>query len=164
VFSIQPIPTRYAGCRFRSRLEARWAVFFNELEIKWEYEAEGYDLGPPHGWYLPDFKLVHEWPVIKGTTTYIEIKPSGLDDTEIKQALSRCITLGQKLERSTILLVGPPDINLTFSMWNWAFSLNYHPPRPLHDIQLIPTFGQWCKGAWRDVVPRAVDAARSARF
>lgn len=38
---IKPIETRYAGCRFRSRLEARWAVFFDALKIEWEYEPEG---------------------------------------------------------------------------------------------------------------------------
>lgn len=53
---IKPIETRYKGYRFRSRLEARWAVFFDALGIRWEYEPEGFDLGP-HGWYLPDFWL-----------------------------------------------------------------------------------------------------------
>jgi hypothetical protein len=52
---INPIETRYAGCRFRSRLEARWAVFFDKLDIKWEYEPQGYVVnGQP---YLPDFLL-----------------------------------------------------------------------------------------------------------
>lgn len=32
---ITPIQTRYAGCLFRSRLEARWAVFFDHLGIRW---------------------------------------------------------------------------------------------------------------------------------
>jgi len=53
---IKPIQTRYKGYLFRSRLEARWAVFFDALGIKWEYEPEGYDLGVD-GWYLPDFWL-----------------------------------------------------------------------------------------------------------
>lgn len=35
------LTTRYAGCRFRSRLEARWAVFFDHLGIEWEYEPQG---------------------------------------------------------------------------------------------------------------------------
>lgn len=51
---MKAIETRYKGYRFRSRLEARWAVFFDALGIKWEYEPEGYDLGEA-GWYLPDF-------------------------------------------------------------------------------------------------------------
>lgn len=42
--SIQAIETVYKGYHFRSRLEARWAVFFDTLGIEWEYEKEGYDL------------------------------------------------------------------------------------------------------------------------
>lgn len=53
---IKPIETSYAGCRFRSRLEARWAVFFDHVGLKWEYEPQGYEL-PSGGRYLPDFWL-----------------------------------------------------------------------------------------------------------
>lgn len=63
---IQSIPTKYNGVNFRSRLEARWAVFFDTLGIQYFYEHEGYQL--PSGWYLPDFWL----PTFK---TWIEIKP-----------------------------------------------------------------------------------------
>ena len=42
---LRAIQTEYKGYRFRSRLEARWAVFFDTLGVKWEYEPEGYDLG-----------------------------------------------------------------------------------------------------------------------
>lgn len=52
----KPIETFYAGCRFRSRLEARWAVLFDSLGIRWDYEPEGFDLGEC-GYYLPDFFL-----------------------------------------------------------------------------------------------------------
>lgn len=53
---IKPLETLYNGVRFRSRHEARWAVFFDTLELKWEYEPEGYEL--PNGQrYLPDFVL-----------------------------------------------------------------------------------------------------------
>lgn len=54
---LKPIQTYYKGCCFRSRLEARWAVFFDACGVKWEYEPEGYDLGDGV-LYLPDF-LVH---------------------------------------------------------------------------------------------------------
>jgi hypothetical protein len=68
--SITPIQTRYAGCLFRSRLEARWAVFFDQLAIPWRYEHQGYDLGP-EGAYLPDFLLcqgerTEMWFAVKG--------------------------------------------------------------------------------------------------
>ena len=51
---IQPIETQYKGYRFRSRLEARWAVFFDALGLNWEYEKEGYVLEDGTK-YLPDF-------------------------------------------------------------------------------------------------------------
>lgn len=41
---IKAIETSYAGCRFRSRLEARWAVFFDRMGVSWEYEPQGYEL------------------------------------------------------------------------------------------------------------------------
>lgn len=52
---MKAIETRYAGCRFRSRLEARWAVFLDAMEIRWEYEPEGFETSA--GWYLPDFRV-----------------------------------------------------------------------------------------------------------
>ena len=74
--TITPIETRYAGCRFRSRLEARWAVFFNYLEIPWEYEPEGYMVGPDNDQrpYLPDFWLpsVRQWVEVKGAPPALE--------------------------------------------------------------------------------------------
>lgn len=50
------IETEYKGYRFRSRLEAKWAVFFDACGVEWEYEPEGYDLGDGIR-YLPDFLL-----------------------------------------------------------------------------------------------------------
>lgn len=60
------IETRYRDYRFRSRAEARWAVFFDSLGIKYEYEKEGYSL--PSGRYLPDFWLPEAkmWFEVKG--------------------------------------------------------------------------------------------------
>src|SRR3990167_507503 len=54
---IKPIETTYNGYRFRSRLEARWAVFFDTLGIKYEYESQGFKIGDIC--YLPDFYLPH---------------------------------------------------------------------------------------------------------
>ena len=54
--TIKAIETEYNGYKFRSRLEARWAVFFDALGIKYEYEPEGFKL-PSGQEYLPDFKV-----------------------------------------------------------------------------------------------------------
>jgi len=49
------IPASYKGIKFRSRQEARWAVFFDTLGIQWLYEPEAYKL--ERMVYLPDFWL-----------------------------------------------------------------------------------------------------------
>ena len=65
--SIKAIETVYKGYRFRSRLEARYAVMFDALGFEWQYEPEGFDLGEM-GYYLPDFFLpkLNVWIEIKG--------------------------------------------------------------------------------------------------
>lgn len=72
--TIKAIETRYRGYRFRSRLEARWAVFFDALGEPYEYEPEGFELKMSSGnfYYLPDFRLVHHH---SGGQLWIEIKP-----------------------------------------------------------------------------------------
>lgn len=67
---IKAIETQYNGYRFRSRLEARWAVFFDAMGIDYEYELEGFEL-PSGARYLPDFYL----PNIQPEPVHVEIKP-----------------------------------------------------------------------------------------
>lgn len=55
------IPTKYAGVQFRSRLEARWAAFFDLLGFGWEYEPLDLD------GYIPDFVLCRH--------VLVEVKP-----------------------------------------------------------------------------------------
>jgi hypothetical protein len=75
--AIKPIETVYKGYRFRSRLEARWAVFFDELGVKWLYEHEGFEL-PGVGRYLPDFYLPEfdEYVEVKGGHIQLPDTPS----------------------------------------------------------------------------------------
>lgn len=60
------IQTFYHDVHFRSRIEARWAIFLDTLNIPWEYEKEGYVLNG--ACYLPDFWLPDQkrWLEIKG--------------------------------------------------------------------------------------------------
>ena len=51
---MKAIQTEYKGYLFRSRLEARWAVFFDAFGISWEYEPEGIVLSDG-SFYLPLF-------------------------------------------------------------------------------------------------------------
>lgn len=73
---VDAIETKAYGCRFRSRLEARWAVFLSALAIEWDYEREGYVIdGTP---YLPDFWLPSFDPSCRamGWGVWLEIKPT----------------------------------------------------------------------------------------
>lgn len=74
--SINAIETTYAGCRFRSRLEARWAVFFDALDLAWEYEPQGYVVGPEKLPYLPDFWLsdIKVWIEVKGQASLRDVE------------------------------------------------------------------------------------------
>ena len=68
------IPTRYAGVEFRSRLEARWAAFFDLVDIDWDYEP--LDLAG----YILDFVI--------GGSELVEIKPA-LSTREFQPAFEK---------------------------------------------------------------------------
>jgi hypothetical protein len=70
---IPAIETRAYGCRFRSRLEARWAVFLTEAGFDWEYEPEGAALAS--GNYLCDFRVTGP----NGVQVWLEVKPKLAD-------------------------------------------------------------------------------------
>jgi hypothetical protein len=65
---IEATPTIYKGVRFRSRLEARWAVFWDELKVKWEYEPQTFKFADGTQ-YTPDFWIVD-------LALWVEIKPN----------------------------------------------------------------------------------------
>jgi len=102
---IKPIETRYKGCWFRSRTEARWAVFFDSMgepsqesfpPIKWQYEVNGFKLSDGTS-YLPDFLLTD-------LDCWVEVK--GKEATQEER--SKCERLGWDTGKPVILLVGTP--------------------------------------------------------
>ena len=97
--NIKPIKTMYKNTKFRSRLEARWAVFFDCLKINWVYEDEGYDLG--NGiWYLPDFYL----PTFDGGL-HVEVKHE-------KGNFDKPCEFVKQTKKSIWLAKGIPDIKV----------------------------------------------------
>ncbi len=89
---IKPIPTKYNDVQFRSRLEARWAAFFDLLEWEWEYEPCDFD-----GW-IPDFLLKFDSPI------FIEVKPVYnfpqhiADEIEKSGCTEDCLIVGMALD------------------------------------------------------------------
>jgi hypothetical protein len=77
---IKAIETEYKGYKFRSRLEARWAVFFDALDIKWCYELEGYEFSNGVR-YLPDFYLPN---FHQAGGIFVEVKPEICIDSKAK--------------------------------------------------------------------------------
>lgn len=96
--TLKAIETHYKGYRFRSRLEARWAVFFDTLGVRYEYEKEGFDLGEV-GWYLPDFWL-------PDCQLWVEIKPRHVPTIDDAQAKVRA--LATATGRAVLLICGNP--------------------------------------------------------
>jgi hypothetical protein len=91
---IKAIETKYKGYRFRSRLEARWAIFFDSLHLRWSYETEGFVLQDGRG-YLPDFFL-HDLGL------FVEIKPT-------RKGLEKYYLFSE--QRGAIALIGEPGSN-----------------------------------------------------
>jgi len=105
---IKAIETLYKGYRFRSRLEARYAVFFDRLGIEWEYEFEGFVL--PNGQlYLPDFFL----PTFNGSM-FVEVKPKEFSSEERE----RCYQLCVGMETDVWLAVGTPAMRC-YEVFYW---------------------------------------------
>lgn len=92
--TIKPIETMYNGYRFRSRLEARWAVFFDAAGIKYEYEPEGYETSC--GKYLPDFYL-------PDSDSHVEVKADRHGAVNELCKAAAAINWGSPIKRIVIL-------------------------------------------------------------
>ena len=94
--STMGIPTVVNHCRYRSRLEAKWATFFTMLG--WKYQYEPYDL---NGW-IPDFILIG-----KDRDTLVEVKPFSRKE-EFREEINKIVKAitGIPHQQKEILLLG----------------------------------------------------------
>lgn len=146
------IPTRYQGAYFRSRLEARWAAFFDLCGWKWNYEP--FDL---KGW-IPDF-------IIQGySTLLVEVKPHITwdeyipDATEIQGTFddgSPSVGSWFREDRRELLFLGAfPDTSDEFTFYGGpAARLGwFHSGDPA--LVVAPATGGWglsaCYGSYTD--------------
>lgn len=165
--SIRAIPTIYSGVKFRSRLEARWAVAFDALGIAWEYEPEGFDL-PSGERYLPDFWL----PTFDGGI-YAEVKPTGGDTKkawEFAQAANvrvwLCVGPYAPREYHIVNPDGTSDLghpNFSSAHGQDRMFTNSGATDPNHgDSFEDELFDEW--DAFPGICRRAMNAAKSHRF
>ena len=150
---IQAIETRYKGYRFRSRLEARWAVFFDALGVEWQYEPQPFRLGDGTG-YLPDFCLEGD--------TWVEVKPainliSSPDWSKLNRFSQECHSLW--------LLDGPPSARMHAVLGNghkepWLFGVKV----PAYERSGWHWCGKgrlWWESSWDNFVASSLEDARS---
>lgn len=133
--SIKPIPTFYDGIMFRSKLEARWAYFFNLCKIKWQYELEGYEVDDKR--YLPDFYLPE-------TKIHIEVKPN-LNFLEDEYVLKKVVAFSKASKESFLVFVDTP-VKAKYYSFKFGF-LDIHSGKPspaeLHLVWLQNRKGQF---------------------
>jgi hypothetical protein len=94
------IQTEWKGYKFRSRLEARWAVYFEAVGLEWEYEPEGFVL-KDGSWYLPDFYL----PTIEA---WVEIKPKNGSRADVFEKLKLMMESGVSGKHKAWVFFGDP--------------------------------------------------------
>ncbi len=146
---LKAIETEYKKYRMRSRLEARWAVVFDAMKFKWQYELEG--VITPDGNYLPDF-----W--IDTVSMWAEVKPADFTKHEKKLAQAVATASGYPV----LMLVGTPESK--------AYAACQPDGGQEVDYYLINWHGQnrcyavYSEEMWFPEIDRAVAKARGARF
>ena len=85
-YTMKAKQTVYKGIEFDSRLEAKWACFFDLCKWRWSYHPVDFS-----GWY-PDFALYPDKDHgIYGVPIYVEVKPIMDFDSDVgKRIASRC--------------------------------------------------------------------------
>ena len=115
---MRAIETEYKGYRFRSRLEARWALFFDLCRVEWEYEPEGFVLDNGD-YYLPDF-LLHDvrayhdcgMDVLNDLWVEVKGKMAEKDEEKLLSFCGLCIENGfQSVKTPVYIVAGIPEGN-----------------------------------------------------
>ena len=167
--SIKPIETCYGGCRFRSRLEARWAIFFDAVGLKYEYEVEGFEMNGIR--YLPDF-------YIPSLNRWFEIKAKPLDEYEMKKCEEFCFNIDNENIKFSVL-IGSPEavridnyVGILEYVWEWPSEIYPENIRMLAPIELSEKeyYSRFMRGLW--IVPNVTEKelamaaimAKQARF
>ena len=102
---MKAIPTLYKNIVFRSRLEAKWAAFFDLAQWRWDYEP--IDL---NGW-IPDFQIINKL----NKAILVEVKPI----TELVKEFTDKIDKANQ-NQYEVLLLGttlPKELYNTYIGW-----------------------------------------------
>lgn len=123
------IPTMYSGVQYRSRLEAKWATFFDL--VGWRYEYEPCDF---KGW-IPDFVL------FGARRVYVEVKPTYDFPQDIAEEM---ITSG--CQDALLILGATNPMPTQFNGIHLGWLVNYEPPESRYEPKVsydLATYGFW---------------------
>lgn len=171
-------PTTYNGYLFRSKLEAKWAVFFDKLRVPYQYEPEAF-ICKDGSQYTPDFYLPDSYlrySIRKGL--YLEIKPLEFMDNKYEKRISSAFGKQSNL----CLFVGDPYDNVCTEYGCPEHDRN-HELRPNFDNYMMLFYCEKCRilkaefsegnymycplcdgGRESEVISRAATDARQYRF
>lgn len=143
---MQSIPTLYRGYRFRSRLEATWARFFDAMGWRWEYEP--FDMP---GW-IPDFVIYGADHVL------VEVKPIGEPDEAVQSKITTAAREGEWTGELLVLGTGP-----FVGQWE-SFCLGWLGERVIEGEPFGWTFDQAVLGTWSGSESEAKNPKRTVGF
>jgi len=151
------LETVYKGVTFRSRTEARWAVFFDSLGLRWEYEPQFFALRS--GNYLPDFRVWYgdepHWFEVKATEEDLHARDLG-----------RLLEFNESIAEIHIL-DGWPRFDVFMTPPNYGANFNAKDKR-FGDVLLVADELRIWKGEYASSVvgvagTRYVDAVKAAQ-
>lgn len=136
---IQAIQTYYRGTYYRSRIEARWAVFFDVLGLKHEYEPDKFEL--PNRRYIPDFRVFTGACCDHQQDVFLEVKGPPPTPDELSKLRDFSNVVGYN--RALLVYGGIRDYTLMDASadrigWYWT---------------QCPFCGSFCASWWRDFHP-----------
>lgn len=153
-----PVPTRYRGVLFRSRLEARWAAFFDLASVAWEYEPDNTQAG----WW-PDFRVSGVEVFGDKHSFLTEVKPVAFSPLSVDGAFSKAL-----IDRWVLMLgKGPAGDYIGFLARKQGGQIKTIAIRLTDDgLQDAPLnradYGAWASKLWRDTNDHVQDPGISA--
>lgn len=131
------IPAVYNGIRFKSKLEARWAKFFDLIDTPWQYEPRTFYL-PSAGVYTPDFRL--------GDKCWLEIKPKvwawESDESVQIPAMKKMAELCHVTKEDAIICYGPPGTERFSNDVHYFYLEEDYPIEP-ESMEAPNYYGLW---------------------
>lgn len=106
---MKAIPTTYNSIKYRSRLEARWAVFFDHLNFDFLYEP--FTIKNNDAEYLPDFWVYSGFQ--NQNDVIIEIKPL----TPNNEYIDHLCRVHDPAKSDILICVGDPNLAQPKGVW-----------------------------------------------